>query len=92
MGRRFINVYVVTEYEPNLRVMYESIPESAVQAVGGQTWEALDGGATRTTFLFKPELGCFWGYIPKPLVKRIYNQTLRNNMKRLKEVLESRTE
>lgn len=90
MGRRFVNVYVVTEYEANQLVMYKSTSEAAVQAVGGQTWEAVEDEATKVNFIFKPELGDFWGYIPKPLVKRIYGRTLSNNMKRLKEVLESR--
>ena len=70
--------------------MYESTPEAAVQAVGGQTWEAVAGGGTKVTFIFRPELGDFWSYIPKPIVRRIYGRTLSNNMKRLKEVLESR--
>jgi uncharacterized membrane protein len=91
MGRRFVNVYVVTEYEAKRRVMYESTSEAAVQAIGGQTWEAIEEGATKVTFIFRPELGDFWGSIPKPLVKRIYGRTLKNNMKRLKEILENRT-
>ena len=59
MGRRFVNVYVVTEYESNQLVMYRSRPEAAVQAVGGQTWEAVEDGATKVTLIFKPELGDF---------------------------------
>ena len=90
MGRRFTNVYVITEYEPNRKVMYESTPEAAVQAEGGQLWERVEGG-TKVTFVFRPELGNFWSFIPKPIVRRIYMRTLTNNMARLKKVLESQS-
>ena len=88
MGRSFTNVYQILEYEPNIKVMYKSTPEAAVQAEGGTLWEAVNGG-TKVTFIFKPELGDFWGYIPKPIVRRIYMGTLDSNMRRLKQVLES---
>ena len=88
MGRSFTNVYQVLEYEPNIKVMYKSTPEAAVQAEGGTLWEPVNGG-TKVTFIFKPELGDFWGYIPKPIVRRIYMGTLDSNMRRLKQVLES---
>jgi len=81
MGRRFTNAYKTTVYEPNNQVMYESTPDAAVQATGG----------TKVTFIFNPQLGDFWGYIPKPIVRRIYNHTLKQNMTRLKRVLEGRT-
>lgn len=88
MGRSFTNVYQIVEYEPNKKVMYQSTPEAAVQAEGGTLWEPSNGG-TQVTFIFKPELGDFWGYVPKPIVRRIYMRTLNNNMRRLKKVLES---
>jgi len=58
MGRRFTNAYEVTIFEPNKRVMYESTPESAVQASGGTSWETGEGGM-KVTFIFKPQLGDF---------------------------------
>ena len=85
LGRSFTNVYVITEYEPNKRVMYRSTPEAAVQAKGGQMWEVVKEG-TKVTFVFEPELGDFWGYIPKFIVRRIYMRTLTSNMARLKKV------
>ena len=88
MGRSFTNVYLIVEYEPNKKVMYQSTSEAAVQAEGGTLWEPSNGGA-QVTFIFKPELGDFWGFIPKPIVSRIYVRTLNNNMQRLKKVLES---
>ena len=88
MGRSFTNEYEVTVYEPLKRVMYVSPPKAAVQAEGGTLWERSNGG-TRVTFLFKPQLGDFWGLVPKPIVRRIYMGTLSSNMRRLKKVLES---
>ena len=88
MGRSFTNEYEVVDYEPMKKVMYVSTPEAAVQAEGGTLWESTNGG-TRVTFLFKPQLGDFWGLMPKAIVRRIYMGTLSNNMRRLKEVLES---
>jgi uncharacterized membrane protein len=88
MGRSFSNEYEVVVYEPMERVMYMSTPQAAVQAEGGTLWEAANGG-TKVTLLFKPQLGDFWGFVPKAIVRRIYMGTLSNNMRRLKEVLES---
>ncbi len=88
MGRSFTNEYRIVEYERNKKVMYESTPEAAVQARGGTLWEPSNGG-TKVTFIFKPQLGDFWGFVPRPIVRRIYMRTLKNNMQRLKQVLES---
>jgi uncharacterized membrane protein len=87
MGRSFTNEYQVVEYEANKKVMYESTPAAAVQAKGGTLWEPAKGG-TKVTFIFKPQLGDFWGLVPKAIVRRIYMGTLSNNMRRLKKVLE----
>ena len=88
MGRSFTNEYQVVEYEPNKKVMYESTPQAAVQAKGGTLWESASGG-TKVAFIFKPQLGDFWGLVPEFIVRRIYLETLSNNMKRLKKVLEA---
>jgi hypothetical protein len=88
MGWSFMNEYEVTIYEPMKSVMYVSTPRAAVQAEGGTLWELTNGG-TKVTFLFKPQLGDFWGWVPKSIVERIYMGTLSNNMRRLKQVLES---
>ena len=88
MGRSITNVYETYEYEPGRKVMYQSTAEAAVQAEGGTLFEPSNGG-TRVTFIFNPELGNFWGLIPKPIVKLIYMRTLNGNMRRLKRVLES---
>lgn len=63
--------------------MYQRTPEAAVQAIGGTLWEPSDG-STKVTFISKPELGDFWGFVPKPIVRRIYMRTLNKNMQRLK--------
>ena len=88
MGRSFSNEYEVVIYEPMEKVMYVSTPEAAVQAEGGTLWEP-SNGSTKVTILFKPQLGNFWGMVPKSIVRRIYMGTLSNNMRRLKKVLES---
>ena len=88
MGRAFTNVYEITEYQRNRKVMYKSTPAAAVQADGGTLWEAV-GDGTKVTFLFTPKLDDFWGLLPKSLVRRMYMGTLTNNMKRLKKILET---
>ena len=88
MGWSFTNEYEVTIYESMKNVMYVSTPRAAVQAEVGTIWEPTTGG-TKVTFLFKPQLGDFWGWVPKSIVKRIYMGTLSNNLRRLKSVLES---
>jgi uncharacterized membrane protein len=87
MGRSFSNEYEVVVYEPMEKVMYMSTPQAAVQAEGATLWEPANGG-TKVTFLFKPQMGDFWGFVPKAIAQRIYMGTLSNNMRRLKDVLE----
>ena len=89
LGRRFSNHYVVTEYEPMERSAYKSLPDSSIQATGENLFEPLDDG-TRLTMTFTPQVGGFFGKMPKSIGAWSYRRTLNGNLKRIKKILESR--
>ena len=88
LGRRFSNHYVVTEHEPMRHSAYKSLPDSAIQATGVNRFEPIEGG-TRLTMAFQPQVGGFFGRMPKSIVAWSYRRTLTGNLRRIKKVLES---
>ena len=88
LGRRFSNHYAVTEHRPLSISAYKSMPGSAIQATGETRFESV-GEGTRLTMGFKPQVGGFFGRMPKSIVAWSYRRTLNNNLKRIKRVLES---
>lgn len=87
LGRRFSNHYVVTAYEPMSLTAYKSLPDSSVQATGENRFESVDNG-TRLTVAFNPQVGGFFGRIPKSVVAWSYSRTLKGNLTRIKKILE----
>ncbi|MDX1436119.1 MAG: SRPBCC family protein [Anaerolineales bacterium] len=87
LGRKFMNHYVVTVYEPQKRSGFKSLPDSAIQASGENRFEAVEGG-TKLTIAFRPEIGGFFGRMPKFMVSWNYRRTLSQNLTRIKEILE----
>lgn len=88
LGRRIDNHYVVTEHEPISRTAYRSLPGSSIQATGETRFESVEAG-TRLTMEFEPEIGGFFGIMPKPIVTWTYRRTLTQNMSRIKTVIEA---
>ena len=87
LGRAIRNHYVVTEYEPMTRTAYKSLPGSSIHATGWTQFEAIQGG-TRLTLGFEPEVGGFFGVLPKSVVAWSYRRSLVKNLSRIKEILE----
>lgn len=88
LGRTIRNHYVMTEYEPMVRTAYRSLPGSSIQATGWNQFETTEGG-TKLTLGFEPEIGGFFGVLPKAVVAWSYRRTLVKNLERIKEILES---
>ena len=87
LGQSIRNHYVVTAYEPMTRTAYKSLLGSSIQATGDNIFEELDGG-TKLTMSFKPEIGGFFGALPKSFVAWTYRRTLVSKLERIKEILE----
>ena len=88
MGRRFENIYVNTEYEPNRKVAYESAAESDTNAKGEISWEPVDGG-TKVTMRFTAEVGGMLRLVPKSLITQVGKKELGEALARVKALLES---
>ena len=87
LGRRFSNHYVVTAYEPMRLTAFESLPDSSIQATGENRFESVDNG-TELTVAFNPQVGGFFGRMPKSIMAWSYRRTLKGNLERIKKILE----
>ncbi len=82
------NVYRVTAYERYVRVVYESTPESAVQASAEIRWDHLPQG-TRVTMTIDATPGRALKMIPKKMLEKASTQELEQMLGDLKTVLEA---
>lgn len=89
LGKRFVNVYVTTEYEPCRRVAYESTPDSSLRARGTFTWEPVAEG-TRVTMAVETEPPALLRLLPQRLVDARSRSELRGSLERVKRILEGR--
>jgi carbon monoxide dehydrogenase subunit G len=88
LGRRLENTYVVREYEPGRRVVYESTPDSAIKAKAKIDLEPVEGG-TRVTMAFEGEVGGLLRLVPKSVLERVSRSELQASLRRLKQRLEA---
>lgn len=86
-GRRFSDLYVLTAYEPMSLTAYKSLPDASIQAAGENQFESVDNG-TRRPVAFSPQVGGFFGRIPKSVAAWSYSRTLKGNLARIKKILE----
>ncbi len=87
LGRTIRNHYVVTEYERLTRMAFKSLPGSSIEATGWNQIEATDAGS-KLTIGFEPEIGGFFGVLPRSVVAWSYRRTLVQNLSRIKKILE----
>jgi hypothetical protein len=81
------NVYRVTSYEMYVRVVYESMPESATQATAEVRWEQVRGG-TRVTMSIDATPGRALKFVPGKALESTTTKELERMLELLKEVLE----
>lgn len=81
------NVYRVTAYEMYVRTVYESTPESAVQATAEIRWDHVPEG-TRVTMAIDATPGRALKMVPKKMLQKASTQELEQMLADLKTVLE----
>ena len=82
------NVYRVTAYEMYVRVVYESMPESAVQATAEIRWDHTPEG-TRVTMMIDATPGRALKMVPKKALEKASTQELEHMLEDLKRSLEA---
>ena len=88
LQREVVNEYRCTVYEMYVRVVYESTPESALQATAEFRWEPV-GAHTRVIACIDASPGGVLKLIPKPVLEKASLRELEVMLENLKRVLES---
>ena len=88
MGRRIRNTYVTTLFEPNLRVSYESTPDSVLRAKVELRFEPADTG-TKLTMAFNGKLTGPLRFIPQSVLEGVYHKEMKTALSLLKQRLEA---
>lgn len=88
MGKRIENTYVARVFEPNRRAVYETTPDSALQATAELTFEEV-GDSTRVTMAFEGKVGGPLRFVPKGVLEKLYQKELESTLGLLKRRLES---
>ncbi|MFC1660999.1 SRPBCC family protein [Gemmatimonadota bacterium] len=88
MGRRIENTYVTTVFVPNKRVVYETTPDSVLQARAELRFEPA-GAGTRVTMGFEGKVTGPLRLVPRRLLERVYREEMESTLALLKTCLES---
>jgi carbon monoxide dehydrogenase subunit G len=88
MGRRIENTYVTRVFVPHERVVYETTPDSVLQARAELRWESV-GPGTRVTMSFEGKVGGPLRFIPQRVLQAVYRKELEKALDLLRERLES---
>jgi hypothetical protein len=87
MGRRIENTYVTTLFEPDERVLYETMPGSVLRAKVELHFESA-GAGTKVTMAFKGKITGPLRFIPQGLLEGAYRKELESTLTLLKQRLE----
>ena len=88
MGRRIQNTYVTREFGQNRRVVYETTPDSVLQARAELSFEPA-GASTRVTMAFEGKVTGPLRLVPRRLLEKVYREELEATLTLLKTRLES---
>lgn len=88
MGRSIKNSYEVTAYEPNQRVILESMPGSTVSAVNEILW-AREGTGTRVTMSVEGKPTGVLRFVPGAMLEAAFREQVKESLSLLKQRLES---
>jgi uncharacterized membrane protein len=89
MGRDLCNTYVVVEWEPGRRVVYETEKGSSIEARSEIRYEP-EGQGTRVTMFIEGKPKGFLKLVPKAALELAYTEELKATLARVKNRLESR--
>jgi carbon monoxide dehydrogenase subunit G len=87
MGRRIENTYVTTVYEPDVRVSYETTPDSVLKAKVQLQFETV-GSGTKVTMAVNGKATGPLRFIPKGVLEAVFRKELGQSLQMLKERLE----
>jgi len=87
LGKRVENTYVVTAYEPGVRIATESTPDSALRARSEIRFEEARGG-TRVTMSIEGAATGALRFVPARVAEAAFVKEAREALDRLKERLE----
>jgi carbon monoxide dehydrogenase subunit G len=87
LGKKFKNEYVNTIYERPYHVVYESTPESDLQAMGDITVQAVAGG-TLVTMRIEVGIPRALKLVPRKMVEKASQKELVSSLQRLKSILD----
>jgi len=87
MGRRLENVYVITTYEENSRVVCETTKDAVMSATSDIRWEA-EGDGTRVTMALEGRPSGALRFLPSSILEATFEKEVRGALSRLKEILE----
>ncbi len=90
MGRRIENTYVTRVFEPDRQVVYETTPDSVLQARAELRFESV-GSGTRVTMSFDGKVRGPLRLIPRQMLETVYKKELEKTLDLLKARLESST-
>jgi hypothetical protein len=88
MGKRIENTYVTVVFDPNRHVVYDTTPDSVLQARAELTFEEV-GGSTRVTMAFEGKVSGPLRFVPKGVLEKLYQKELETTLGLLKTRLES---
>ncbi len=87
MGKRVENRYVIREFEPNRRLVLESLEGSAVQATTTFEWEALSPDRTRVRMVVDGKATGVLRFVPDKLLAAAFEREVRAALEWLEERL-----
>ena len=87
MGKRIENTYVTTVYEPPSRIVYESTPDSVLQATVEVRFDDVSG-ATRVTMALEGKVAGVLRFVPGKVLEAAYKSELETTLGLLKKSLE----
>ena len=88
MGRRIENTYVTRVFEANRQVVYETTPDSVLQAQAELRWEPV-GSGTRVSMSFDGKVRGPLRLIPRQMLETVYKKELERTLGLLKARLET---
>jgi len=88
LGRSVKNSYEVKAYEPNQRVVLESMPGSTVSAVNELLWTS-EGTGTRVTMSVEGKPTGVLRFVPGTVLEAAFREQVKESLKLLKQCLET---
>ena len=88
MGKRLENVYVITTFEQNSRVVCETTKDAVMDATSDIRWEAVEDG-TRVTMALEGKPSGVLRFLPSSILEATFEKEVRGALSRLKETLEA---